>query len=97
MFESIILAATDDAAAAAVAGTFLTGLFVFWAIMMVVGILGFILWLVMLIDAVRRTNWKHDSDKTLWILIIIFIGVIGAIIYYFAEKRPLDAEGKSQK
>ena len=97
MFEKILLAATSsDAAAAAAAGTILTGFLIFWIIMWIIGILGFIFWVIMLIDAIRRTNWKQESDKTLWILIIVLVGLLGAIIYYFAEKRPLDHAAKKQ-
>ena len=97
MFDNILLAATDgNAAAAATVGTILTGFFIFWIIMWIVGILGFIFWVIMIIDAARRTNWKSESDKTLWILIIVFIGILGAIIYYFVAKRPLDSAPKTQ-
>ena len=40
----------------------------------------------MLIDAI-----KHQKDnKTLWIVVIVFVNTLGAIIYYFVEKKPRD-------
>lgn len=39
----------------------------------------------MLIDAIKHSS---NDTKVVWVLVIIFTQVIGAIIYYFAEKRP---------
>lgn len=52
------------------------------------GILGFLFWLWMLIDCAKR-DFPKANDKIVWILIIIFIQIIGAIIYYFVFKRKL--------
>jgi hypothetical protein len=46
----------------------------------------FIFWILMLIDCAKR-KFKTDIEKIVWILIIIFVGLIGAIIYYFVVKR----------
>ena len=59
---------------------FLTFLFV------ALGIGLFIFWIVMLIDCAKR-KFKLENDKIMWILIIIFLGWLGAIIYYFVVKR----------
>lgn len=40
----------------------------------------------MLVDCVTR-NFKKDTDKVVWVLVIIFAGLIGSIIYYFVVKR----------
>lgn len=45
-----------------------------------------IFWILMLIDCAKR-KFKGDIDKVVWILIIIFVGIIGAIIYYFVIKK----------
>lgn len=82
-------AAADSTAAAAGAGLGIMML-VIWGIMMIVGLFLFVFWIIMLVDAFKRTNWKQESDKTLWIVLIIVIGYLGAIIYYFAIKRALD-------
>ena len=49
----------------------------------IIGILIFVFWLWMLIDCLRR----KFKDKLLWVLVIIFAGIIGAILYYFLVKR----------
>jgi hypothetical protein len=45
-----------------------------------------IFWIWMLIDCAKR-NFTGSNDKVIWILIIIFTGIVGAIIYYFIVKR----------
>ena len=51
----------------------------------IVAIAVFVFWVMMLVDAI-----KHASEKTklVWVVVIIFTHVIGALIYYFIEKRP---------
>ena len=36
----------------------------------------------MLIDAASR-KFHSDSDKVIWILVVILLGTLGALIYYF--------------
>ena len=47
-------------------------------------------WIWMLIDAVRR----QFDDKTLWIILIIFLGPLGAILYFFIVRRKLRQQEK---
>jgi len=49
-------------------------------------ILAFIFWIFMIVDCAKR-KFKNDSDKIVWILILVFLGIIGAIVYYFVVKR----------
>lgn len=87
--------ATDTAAAGAVVG----GLLIFWLVFVVIGLALFIFWIFMLIDCIKRTNWKQESDKNLWLIVLIVglvigLGPIAAIVYYFAVKRQLDTKKK---
>lgn len=51
-------------------------------ISVVLGLIGFIFWIAMLIDAI-----KHQKDnKAVWILVIVFGNILGALIYFFVEK-----------
>jgi prolipoprotein diacylglyceryltransferase len=52
----------------------------------VIGVLGFVFWILMLIDCVKR-KFKEDVEKIVWLLVIIFTGIIGALIYYFIVKK----------
>jgi hypothetical protein len=55
-------------------------------ILLLLFILAFIFWILMLIDAAKRK--MNEGEKVAWILIVIFLGIIGAIIYYFVVKQP---------
>lgn len=47
-----------------------------------------IFWLWMLIDVLQR---KRFEDKLVWVVVMIFLFVIGSILYYFLvyrEKSP---------
>ncbi len=46
----------------------------------------FVFWILMIIDCVKR-KFKNENDKTVWILVLIFLQFLGAIIYYFVVKR----------
>lgn len=59
------------------------GLIILWCVMMLLSILLFVFWLLMLIDCVKR----DFEQKTLWIVLIVLLGWIGATAYYFAIKR----------
>lgn len=64
----------------------------------VIGFGSLIFWIFMLLDALKRTNWQDDSQRTTWLVVLIVSFVLGAwlisaIVYYFAVKRSL---GKAQ-
>lgn len=66
---------------------------VFWGMSMIfffffiiaIAVLGFVFWILMLVDAAKRI-FPQENDKVVWILVIVLAGVIGAIIYYFVIK-----------
>ncbi len=66
-------------------GAFLILLSIILAVALVV------LWLWMLIDCLKRPDDKFayggNNAKIVWILVIIFTGLIGALIYYFLIKK----------
>ena len=49
--------------------------------------LTFIFWLFMMVDCVKR-DFKKDTEKIVWVLVIIFLHVLGAAVYYFVVKLP---------
>ncbi len=92
----------DSAAATGFLGVYF-GLLVF---LLLIGFIFFIFWIFMLVDCIKRTNWKKESDKTLWLVLLIvglvislFLGglplIIITIVYYFAVKRALDKGSKT--
>jgi len=42
-------------------------------------------WLWMLIDVITKCP-SEENKKVIWILVVIFTGIIGAIIYYFVQR-----------
>lgn len=46
----------------------------------------FVFWILMIVDCAKR-DFKKDNDKIVWVLVIIFTGIIGALIYYFVVKK----------
>lgn len=63
----------------------------FVAIAVILAAVVFIFWLWMLIDSLKRQDDKFaiggNNAKLIWVLVIIFTGLIGALIYYFLIKR----------
>jgi hypothetical protein len=51
-----------------------------------IGILSTIFWIWMIIDCATNEP-SEGNEKIIWILVIVLVGVIGAIVYYFV-RRP---------
>lgn len=62
------------------------------AVITIISIAIFVFWLLMLVHTLQ-----HDSpDKETWIIVlavsfVLGFGLIGALVYYFAEKKKADA------
>lgn len=57
----------------------------FWLLIGLISILAFIFWIMMLVDCVKR-KFPESAEKIVWILVLIFLQVLGALIYYFIVK-----------
>lgn len=55
-------------------------------IMVVIGLIGTVFWIWMLIDCVLR-KFKSNTNKIIWVLVIVFGHFIGALIYFIFVKR----------
>lgn len=70
-----------------IAGTFFIAvIWLFITAAIALSILSFVFWIFMIIDVAKR-KFKQNTDKVVWILVVILAGVIGAAIYYFVVKR----------
>ncbi len=69
------------------------GLFALVAFGGILALALFAFWLWMLVDCAQTPDSPASPNQRLiWILILVFTGWIGAIIYYFVERRArLDA------
>ncbi len=65
--------------------------FIILYLVMVIVLIGimiaaFVFWIWMLVDCAKR-KFRKENEKVVWILIIVLVGLIGSIIYYFVVKR----------
>jgi len=51
-----------------------------------IGLLLIIFWIWMIID-VATNEPSEGNEKLIWILVVVLVGWIGALVYYFA-RRP---------
>ena len=77
--QDLLLFAQDDGGAKLFGG-FLSLMCIFW----VIGIIATIFWLWMLIDAI--ISEPTTNEKILWFLVIFFLHIIGALIYFFVRR-----------
>lgn len=59
---------------------------------LLISFVGTIFWLWMLIDCLTNEPGE-GNDKLIWVLVIVFIPVIGSLIYFFLQ-RPKRRGGK---
>ena len=52
----------------------------------IVGALFLIFWVWMIVDCAKK-NFKGQNEKIVWILVILFAKIVGALIYFFAVKN----------
>ncbi len=54
-------------------------------LMMALALASVVFWIMMIVHAAT-----HDiKDKAMWVILMVFTGIIGAIIYYFVVKREM--------
>jgi len=58
----------------------------FFLFFVVLGMGGTILWVWMLVDCATKEP-SDGNDKIIWMLVILFTHLLGALIYYFV-RRP---------
>jgi tetrahydromethanopterin S-methyltransferase subunit E len=47
---------------------------------------GLLFWIWMLIDCVKK-NFPQPADKVIWFIVVFFLNLLGALIYYFIVKK----------
>ncbi len=86
----------SGAVAAGAFGIFFIFFILFEVVLWGLIIAGLVFWIFMIVDVVQRQNWENEQDKTVWILVVILAGYIGAIIYYFVIRKKLGPASASQ-
>jgi len=59
---------------------------VIWVLMAAAMIALMVFWIIALIDAAKR-EFPGQNDKLMWILVIVLVGWIGALIYWFVGRQ----------
>ncbi len=59
-------------------------------------ILTFLFWIFMIIDCAKRKTFQNN-EQVVWILVLIFLHILGAILYYFIVKYPLKSKVDDKK
>jgi len=49
----------------------------------IVFLLATIFWIWMLIDVLTK---EHGQDRLIWVLVVIFLGPLGALVYYIVRR-----------
>lgn len=65
----------------------------FLALFGLIGLAAFALWVWSLVDAIQRPDaeWEQaDQNKLIWILVLVFVGFIGSIIYLLVARPQLE-------
>lgn len=55
-------------------------------LLIAIAIWAFVFWILMIIDCATR-KFKDSIEKVVWIIVIVFLHILGALIYYFVVKR----------
>jgi hypothetical protein len=66
-------------------GAIIGGMIVIWAVVAIVGLAATVFWIVELIDVLRR-EFTDSTMKIVWLLVVFFLHILGAILYYFIGK-----------
>lgn len=68
--------------------------FGFGLLLALIGIAGFALWIVALVDALKRPtdNWERaGQNQIVWVVVIVFANIIGALIYWIVARPQLES------
>ena len=64
-----------------------------WVFFVAIWIFLFVVWIIMLIDCIKRKPEEFpgggENTKTIWLVVVILTGGIGAIVYYFMVKKKM--------
>jgi hypothetical protein len=60
-------------------------------LVLLLALCGFLFWLWMLIDCATKES-NQGNDRLVWVVIIIFTNIVGALIYWFIRRPQRYAE-----
>ena len=89
--------AGSDAAAGALVALWTSMMCLMYLIPMVLGVVSIVAWIIALVDVVQRApedfpnsraGRDDPNERMIWLLIVLLVGAIGAIVYYFIVMKP---------
>jgi type VI protein secretion system component VasK len=57
----------------------------FWWLL---GVLVIVVWIVTVVDIVRRRHTRPGSKTAAWILLVIMLPIVGTVVYYLVNGAP---------
>jgi len=60
-----------------------------WAVL-AIGML--VLWLVAVVEVAKTPDWQFraiGSEKVVWLIVVIFLGIIGALVWWLAKRSEV--------
>lgn len=48
----------------------------------------FAFWIWMLVDCLQNQSFE-GNDKLIWVIVLIFLNVVGAVLYYLLVKKKI--------
>ena len=88
-----VYSTADDLAAGGALATFGVAYWVIMCCSVIVGLASFGITVWMLIDVLKRSD-AEMPNKVMWVLIILLTGGIGALVYFFTERKKLNSAKK---
>ena len=88
--------AGSDAAAGALVALWTSMMCLMYLIPMVLGVASIVVWIIALVDVVQRApedfpnaraGRDDPNERMIWLLIVLLVGVIGAVVYYFVVMK----------
>ncbi|MBW2964616.1 PLDc N-terminal domain-containing protein [Candidatus Woesearchaeota archaeon] len=73
------------------------GILVFWFIILILVFTGIIFWLWMFIDCLVREEFEGPNDKIVWIVVLLFTSLLGAVLYFFLVRRKFRKREKAHR
>lgn len=61
---------------------------IFLMTLLILGVGGFVFWISALMEIISD-EYKNDTDKIIWFLLVFFLPFVGTIIYYAAGRKKI--------
>ena len=63
----------------------------FMFIVMLLVVISAVFWVIMIVDALTREDRRFPgknkgSERLIWVIVLIFLNIVGAVMYYFLVK-----------